>query len=296
MIDSSLGQHQIQMAAIRQAISDGRLNAATLHQIMLDEISKELEKPLKEVDMDYVNTCDHLLELLNRDRNCMVDSFYNRNLTAIRKRMRRYKWYKSIRPIRVCIVTCITVLLIFGGIFVSQDNLDVSLSPDAEQLIIQGTEGNEATVSYADNQSYPFSSGDYDVQNRDEAVNVYGADPMRLTWLPNGWQQQHYSVDVIDAYRTINIIYQNDAINGVLVFQQTTAQDIDLLRMEIEQNDYGRKIETKNGLLVYITENYDMLTASWLENDVYCMIITTMSDDELLKCIESIEFQEEEVQ
>ena len=55
MIDSSLGQHQIQMAAIRQAISDGRLNAATLHQIMLDEISKELEKPLKEVDMDYVN-------------------------------------------------------------------------------------------------------------------------------------------------------------------------------------------------------------------------------------------------
>lgn len=86
MIDSSLGQHQIQMAAIRQAISDGRLNAATLHQIMLDEISKELEKPLKEVDMDYVNTCDHLLELLNRDRNCMVDSFYDRNLIATVKR------------------------------------------------------------------------------------------------------------------------------------------------------------------------------------------------------------------
>lgn len=296
MIDSSLGQHQIQMAAIRQAISDGRLNAATLHQIMLDEISKELEKPMKEVDMDYVNTCDHLLELLNRDRNCMVDSFHDRNLTAIRKRMRRYKWYKSIRPIRVCIVTCLTVLLIFGGIFVSQDNLNVSLSPDAEQLIIQGIEGNEGTVSYADNQSHPFSSGDYDAQNRDEADNVYGAVPMRLTWLPNGWQQQHYSVDVIDAYRTINIIYQNDALNGVLVFQQTTAQDIDLLRMEIEQNAYGRKVETKNGLRVYIAENYEMLSATWLKNDVYCMIITNMTDNELLKCIESIEFQEEEVQ
>ena len=296
MIDSSLGQHQIQMAAIRQAISDGRLNAATLHQIMLDEISKELEKPLKEVDMDYVNTCDHLLELLNRDRNCMVDSFYDRNLIAIRKKMRRNKWYKNNRPIRMCLVTCLTVLLIFGGIFVSQDSLDISLSPDAEQFIIQGTEGNEDTVSYADHQSHSFLSRDYDTQNRDEAVNVYGAVPMRLTWLPNGWRQQHYSIDVIDAYRTINIIYQNDAMNGVLVFQQTTAQDIDLLRREIEQNDYGWKVETKNGLLVYITENYDMFTASWLENDVYCMILTTMTDDELLKCIESIEFQEEEVQ
>lgn len=296
MIDSSVGQHQIQVAAIRQAISGGTLDAETIHQTMLDEISKELDKPLKEVDMDYVNACDKLLELLNRDRAARVESLYASNLVAIRKKLHRFERHKATRPVRACIAGCLTVLLIFGGLLLSWNNLDVTLSPDAEQLIIQGTEGSDVIVSYADEDYASIPPGNYDTGSLEEAVSLYGAEAMIPTWLPEGWQEQQYSVDVIDAYRTINIIYQSDVTDGVLVFQQTMNRNIGLLRTEIEQNEYGRRVSTENGLTVYIAENYDMLTASWFVNGVQCTLAGPITEDELLKCIDSINNMEENTQ
>lgn len=90
-MDSLWERHQIK--AIRQAVSEGRLNAEKIHQAMLDEISKELDKPLDGVDMDYVNACDKLLTELNSSRAAAVENHYASNLIAIRRKLRSASKY-----------------------------------------------------------------------------------------------------------------------------------------------------------------------------------------------------------
>ncbi len=47
MSDSSAARSQIHLEAIRQEISEGRLTTQQIHNILLKEISNELNKPTK---------------------------------------------------------------------------------------------------------------------------------------------------------------------------------------------------------------------------------------------------------
>lgn len=79
----------IQIDAIKQAIINRTLDAQTIHQTLLAEITLELDKPFEEVDMKYVNACEELLVSLNRNRAAAVVSHYDSNLKAIRKRLHK---------------------------------------------------------------------------------------------------------------------------------------------------------------------------------------------------------------
>ena len=98
MSDSSMAYSQIQLEAIRQAISDGRLTAQQIHSILLEEITNELNKPKEEVDTEYISACQELLGSLNRSRTAAVVSHYEENLQAIRNKMQpRFSFSPCIR-------------------------------------------------------------------------------------------------------------------------------------------------------------------------------------------------------
>lgn len=87
MSDSFAERPSENIEAIRQAITDGTLDAETMHRTPLAEMHRELRN--EEVDLEYVNACEELLGLLNRDRASAVVSHYCSNLEAIHQRMKK---------------------------------------------------------------------------------------------------------------------------------------------------------------------------------------------------------------
>lgn len=74
-----------QKESIAQAIRDGTLDAQSMHCTLLMEIRREVQR--KVVDMKYVNACEKLLELLNRDRASTVANHYEENLAVIKRKL-----------------------------------------------------------------------------------------------------------------------------------------------------------------------------------------------------------------
>ncbi len=288
-MDSLWERHQIQ--AIRQAISEGRLDAKKVHQAMLDEISKELDKPLGEVNMDYVNACDKLLTELNHSRAAAAESHYASNLTAIRRRLRFASRCRiTAYSFRFGIACCLVVILVFGGVLFSADRFDVLLSPDDEQVIVQGVEGNGAVESQA---NVLRSSGNYKTTDRKEALAAYGNVPTALKWLPEGFEEQSYNIDLIEAYKSITIIYQKTGSNASLVFTERNYYEMNMARREIEQNASGRTINLQDGTVVYITSNYELLVANCFKGNVQCTLYGSIDESDFEKCLGSIEFEKE---
>lgn len=297
MLDSSMARPQIQLEAIKEAISNGRLDAETIHQTMLAQIMNELEKPVEEVDMDFVNACEELLTALNRGRATSVESHYSRNLEVIRSKLRRrFALPVSVRPLRLGIACCLVLLVIFGSLLLSQEKVHVSVSTDQEQLIIQGERASEGTVSHADggNPGFQETQGTYDTENREKAVSLYGSIPRFPQWVPEGWEVFLYSVDILESSRSITVIYQRDKTNGSLVCSEKVYANIGAYRTEIEQNELGHTVVLGNKTTVYITNNYELTTARWQQGNTQYTIYGPIAEDDLLHCIESTELQMEE--
>lgn len=195
-MDSLWERHLIQ--AIRQAISEGRLDAEKVHQAMLNEISKELDKPFEEVDMDYVNACDKLLTELNRSRAAAAENHYASNLIAIRRKLLLASKHRiTAFSFRFGLGCCLVVILVFGGTSFSRKELEVAVSPNEEQLIIQGVDTNSHVESRADAR---HTAGIYDTADWNESLSLYGSVPMVPAWMPDGFAVQSYNVDIIEAY------------------------------------------------------------------------------------------------
>lgn len=115
---------------------------------------------------------------------------------------------------------------------------------------------------------------------------------MAPAWLPDGFAAHSYNVDIIEAYKTITIIYQNEARDS-LVFLEKTYRQMEVARREIEQNGYGNTNLLQNGMTIYIASNYELRTANWSKDNVNCTFYGGISESDLLKCLESIEFEKE---
>ena len=297
MSDSFMGRPPNQLKAIKKAISDGTLDAEAIHQTMLAEISRELNKPAKEVDMHYVDACEKLLTLLNSNRASAVKSHYDRNLAAIHKRLRQHSNPSVlVRSLRLVIACCLVPMLIFGASLLFQDKVSIMQSSDGQQLILQGEKAKESAVSYADiaNPSSSESQGTYDTTNWNDAVSLYGSIPNIPRRVPEGWKLLQYNIDLLATSRSIAAIYQSDLISGYLIFTEKVYMDMDAYRSEIEQNKSGEIVTLNNGTIVYITKNFGLTTALWQDGATQYTAYGPIATDDLLQCIESTGLQMEE--
>lgn len=288
MKGSSKERPPIQIDAIKQAIINGTLDAQAIHQTLLAEITLELDKPFEEVDMSYVNACEELLILLNHSRAAAVVSHYDSNLQAIRKRL--HKWHVPHPPfhaLRLGMACGLIVLIIFGGVLLTQNDVTVTLSPDKEQLILQG-QAIDDDASHADANHITVATGSYDTDDWDEAVALYGSVPKVPSWLPDGWSVQMYSIRHLDAYSRFIIVYQHDLSDDVLIFTQREYYDAELFRTEMEQNENGRVLTLSNGKQVYIATNIGLPVAEWHDNNTQCILTGALDEDDLAKSMGSI--------
>lgn len=288
MKGSSKERPPIQIDAIKQAIINGTLDAQAIHQTLLAEITLELDKPFEEVDMSYVNACEELLMSLNHSRAAAIVSHYDSNLQAIRKRL--HKWHVPHLPfhaLRLGMACGLIVLIIFGGVLLTQNDVTVTLSPDKEQLILQG-QAIDDDASHADANHTTVATGSYDTDDWDEAVALYGSVPKVPSWLPDGWSVQMYSIRHLDAYSRFTVRYQNSISDQFLVFTQKAYQKADLFRSEVEQNTNEQIFILKDNTTVYIAKNIYLSVAEWRNNITQYILTGSLNEDDLLQCISSV--------
>lgn len=290
MCDSSVAYSQIQLEAIRQAISDGRLTAQQMHCILLEEISNELNKPKEEVDTEYINACQELLESLNRSRTAAVVSHYEENLQAIQNKMQpRFSFSPCTGWRRLATAMCLALVFLCVGLFVPEGWIITHQTEDEGQYIMQGIETPSGFGSVADAGPALDHIGIYDTTSWQEVVYLMGGKPQVPHWLPSGWSILTYTVSLTDVSSGLTIIYLHDETGGSLLFQSTTFFDLSSLYSYIEQNSEGVVTELADGTQVYITDNIDNATATWHSTHSTYLLSGDVTHYELVHIVDSME-------
>lgn len=289
MCDSSVAYSQIQLEAIRQAISDGRLTAQQMHCILLEEISNELNKPKEEVDTEYINACQELLGSLNRSRTAVV-SHYEENFQAIQNKMQpRFSFSPCTGWRRLATAMCLALVFLCVGLFIPEGWIITHQTEDEGQYIMQGIETPSGFGSVADAGPALDHIGIYDTTSWQEVVYLMGGKPQVPHWLPSGWSILTYTVSLTDVSSGLTIIYLHDETGGSLLFQSTTFFDLSSLYSYIEQNSEGVVTELADGTKVYITDNIDNATATWYSTHSTYLLSGDVTKDKLVRIVDSME-------
>lgn len=290
MSDSSMAYSQIQLEAIRQAISDGRLTAQQIHSILLEEITNELNKPKEEVDTEYISACQELLGSLNRSRTAAVVSHYEENLQAIRNKMQpRFSFSPCTGWKRIATAMCLALVFLCVGLFIPEGWIITHQTEDEGQYIMQGIETPAGFGSVADAGPALDHIGIYDTTSWQEVVHLMGGKPQVPHWLPSGWTILTYTVSLTDVSSGLTIIYLHDETGGSLLFQSTTFFDLSSLYSYIEQNSEGVVTELADGTKVYITDNIDNATATWHSTHSTYLLSGDVTKDNLVRIVDSME-------
>lgn len=290
MSDSSMAYSQIQLEAIRQAISDGRLTAQQIHSILLEEITNELNKPKEEVDTEYISACQELLGSLNRSRTAAVVSHYEENLQAIRNKMQpRFSFSRCTGWKRIATAMCLALVFLCVGLFIPEGWIITHQTEDEGQYIMQGIETPAGFGSVADAGPALDHIGIYDTTSWQEVVHLMGGKPQVPHWLPSGWTILTYTVSLTDVSSGLTIIYLHDETGGSLLFQSTTFFDLSSLYSYIEQNSEGVVTELADGTKVYITDNIDNATATWHSTHSTYLLSGDVTKDNLVRIVDSME-------
>ena len=289
MCDSSVAYSQIQLEAIRQAISDGRLTAQQMHCILLEEISNELNKPKEEVDTEYINACQELLGSLNRSRTAVV-SHYEENFQAIQNKMQpRFSFSPCTGWRRLATAMCLALVFLCVGLFIPEGWIITHQTEDEGLYIMQGIETPSGFGSVADAGPALDHIGIYDTTSWQEVDYLMGGKPQVPHWLPSGWSILTYTVSLTDVSSGLTIIYLHDETGGSLLFQSTTFFDLSSLYSYIEQNSEGVVTELADGTKVYITDNIDNATATWHSTHSTYLLSGDVTHDELVHIVDSME-------
>ena len=290
MSDSSVAYSQIQLEAIRQAISDGRLTAQQIHSILLEEITNELNKPKEEVDTEYISACQELLGSLNRSRTAAVVSHYEENLQAIRNKMQpRFSFSPCTGWKRIATAMCLALVFLCVGLFIPEGWIITHQTEDEGQYIMQGIETPAGFGSVADAGPALDHIGIYDTTSWQEVVHLMGGKPQVPHWLPSGWTILTYTVSLTDVSSGLTIIYLHDETGGSLLFQSTTFFDLSSLYSYIEQNSEGVVTELADGTKVYITDNIDNISATWNTSSTDYLLTGSIPANDLIRIVESMD-------
>lgn len=288
MCDSSVALRQRKLKAIHEAISDGRLTAEQIHKSLLEEITKELNKPQEEVDIVYVNACQDFLFELNCTRNRDTPSHYTENLLVIRERICSHSFFSSHKSLtRFAIVFSVLVIMFCSSLMMPEGWIVFRQSDDEGQFIMQGLKVPEELLSVAKAGPSLENLGVYTTTNWEEVVQLLGGIPMVPHWMPIGWSIQQYNVILTETSSSLSIVYIHENSGELISYTYYVLFDYDLY-MLVEQDKEGDIESLNDGRKVYITKNINRFTASWNLDHIEFLLTGNMSKEHLIKIIESV--------
>ena len=203
-MDSSKREAQNQLEAIKQSILDGLLTHGQICDALAEEIKKELQKSAEEVDVEYVLACQRLIASLHPKKAAQAESHAEHNFQAAHAKLQQEKHSVQKgrkRAIRYGFAVALLVAVLTGAdILLTKRQINVSHSPDHEQIVYDGTMTMPGILEMAGADIQGDAVQELTTKNWDEVVAFLGYVPGMPTWIPDGWVLDEYYCAIFKSF------------------------------------------------------------------------------------------------
>lgn len=292
-MDSSKREAQNQLEAIKQSILDGRLTHGQICDALAEEIKKELQKSAEEVDIEYVLACQRLIASLHPKKAAQAESHAEHNFQAAHAKLQQEKHSVQKgrkRAIRYGFAVALLVAVLTGAdILLTKRQINVSHSPDHEQIVYDGTMTMPGISEVAGADAQTDTVQELTTKNWDEAVAFLGYVPEMPTWIPDGWVLDEYYCAIFKSFSIFDVTYSCQEFNEYLAYSIEHYYSSEPLHGTFEQDEIGYETFTATGQRLYITSNTGSSVILWHDNSNVNSITGPVAADDLIHMVESIE-------
>lgn len=292
-MDSSKREVQNQLEAIKQSILDGRLTHGQICDALAEEIKKELQKSAEEVDIEYVLACQRLIASLHSKEAARTESHAEHNFEAAHAKLRQEKHSVQKgrkRAIRYGFAVAFLLVVLAGAdILLTKRQINVSYSPDHEQIVYDGTMTMPGISEVAGADAQTDTVQELTTKNWDEAVAFLGYVPEMPTWIPDGWVLDEYYCAIFKSFSIFDVTYSCQEFNEYLAYSIEHYYSSEPLHGTFEQDEIGHEAVTATGQQLYITSNTGSSVILWHDNSNVNSITGPVAADDLIHMVESIE-------
>ena len=292
-MDSSKREAQTQLEAIKQSILDGRLTHGQICDALAEEIKKELQKSAEEVDIEYVLACQRLIASLHSKEAARTESHAEHNFEAAHAKLRQEKHSVQKgrkRAIRYGFAVAFLLVVLAGAdILLTKRQINVSYSPDHEQIVYDGMMTMPGILEMAGADIQGDSVKELTTKNWDEVVAFLGYVPGMPTWIPDGWVLDEYYCAIFKNFSIFDVTYSCQGFNEYLAYSIEHYYGSEPLHGTFEQDGIGYETFTATGQRLYITSNTGSSVILWHNGSNVNSVIGPVAADELIHMVESIE-------
>ena len=292
-MDSSKREAQTQLEAIKQSILDGRLTHGQICDALAEEIKKELQKSAEEVDIEYVLACQRLIASLHSKEAAQAESHAEHNFEVAHAKLRQEKHSVQKgrkRAIRYGFAVAFLLVVLAGAdILLTKRQINVSYSPDHEQIVYDGMMTMPGILEMAGADIQGDAVQELTTKNWDEVVAFLGYVPGMPTWIPDGWVLDEYYCAIFKNFSIFDVTYSCQGFNEYLAYSIEHYYGSELLHGTFEQDGIGYETFTATGQRLYITSNTGSSVILWHNGSNVNSVIGPVAADELIHMVESIE-------
>lgn len=292
-MDSSKREAQNQLEAIKQSILDGRLTHGQICDALAEEIKKELQKSAEEVDIEYVLACQRLIASLHPKKTAQAESHAEHNFQAAHAKLQQEKHSVQKgrkRAIRYGFAVAFLLVVLAGAdILLTKRQINVSYSPDHEQIVYDGMMTMPGILEMAGADIQGDAVQELTTKNWDEVVAFLGYVPGMPTWIPDGWVLDEYYCAIFKNFSIFDVTYSCQGFNEYLAYSIEHYYGSEPLHGTFEQDGIGYETFTATGQRLYITSNTGSSVILWHNGSNVNSVIGPVAADELIHMVESIE-------
>ena len=292
-MDSSKREAQNQLEAIKQSILDGRLTHGQICDALAEEIKKELQKSAEEVDIEYVLACQRLIASLHPKKAAQAESHAEHNFQAAHAKLQQEKHSVQKgrkRAIRYGFAVAFLLVVLAGAdILLTKRQINVSYSPDHEQIVYDGMMTMPGILEMAGADIQGDAVQELTTKNWDEVVAFLGYVPGMPTWIPDGWVLDEYYCAIFKNFSIFDVTYSCQGFNEYLAYSIEHYYGSEPLHGTFEQDGIGYETFTATGQRLYITSNTGSSVILWHDNSNVNSITGPVAADDLIHMVESIE-------
>lgn len=292
-MDSSKREAQTQLEAIKQSILDGRLTHGQICDALAKEIKKELQKSAEEVDIEYVLACQRLIASLHSKEAAQAESHAEHNFEVAHAKLQQEKHSVQKgrkRAIRYGFAVAFLLVVLAGAdILLTKRQINVSYSPDHEQIVYDGMMTMPGILEMAGADIQGDAVQELTTKNWDEVVAFLGYVPGMPTWIPDGWVLDEYYCAIFKNFSIFDVTYSCQGFNEYLAYSIEHYYGSEPLHGTFEQDGIGYETFTATGQRLYITSNTGSSVILWHNGSNVNSVIGPVAADELIHMVESIE-------
>lgn len=185
-------------------------------------------------------------------------------------------------------VAFLLVVLAGADILLTKRQINVSYSPDHEQIVYDGMMTMPGILEMAGADIQGDAVQELTTKNWDEAVAFLGYVPEMPTWIPDGWVLDEYYCAIFKSFSIFDVTYCHQDSHEDLVYSIERYYGSEPLHGVFEQDGIGYEVVTATGQQLYITSNTGSSVILWHDGSNVNSVIGPVAADELIHMIESM--------